>query len=196
MRSVPAPWYAKAAAALAAGKPYTTTAKELGIGISTLQRHLRAPASVLKRMVEEARAAALAAASDELAPLRGKALQVLDAALDAGDVNAAKALLSKLVASPADTSPQEATPEPEISEDDAGREMALAFPAVADLARIGKLSPEVVEMLRSAARAFLADDLRPRPPIDVEAERVEITPPAAEAPAASAQGGAAVIPIR
>ncbi len=128
-----------------------------------------------------------------LALLRGKALHVLDAALDAGDVNAAKALFFKL-ASPADAPPQESQPEPEIWEDDAGREMALAFLAVADLARIGKLSPEVVEMLRSACRVFLADDLQPRPPIDVEAERVEVmtAPEPHQQPAA---GVAVVIPI-
>ena len=58
------------------------------------------------------------------------------------------------------------------------------------------MSPEVVEMLRAAAGAFLADDLQPRPPINVEAERVEVAPPAAEEPKQPSTGGAAVIPIR
>ncbi len=49
-------------------------------------------------------------------------------------------------------------------------------------------------MLRAAARAFLADDLQPRPPIDVEAERVEFA--AQEIPEQPSAGGAAVIPIR
>lgn len=67
---------------------------------------------------------------------------------------------------------------------------------VADLARIGKMSPEVVEMLRAACRAFLADDLQPRPPINVEAERVQISAPEPAAEAQPTSGGAAVIPIR
>ncbi len=194
MRSAPT-WYPKAAAMLAAGKTQLVTAKECSCTPKTLRRHLAAPGGLLKAQVEKARAAQAEAAQDELAPLRGKALQVLEKALDSGDVGAAKALLSKLVASPADAPPQEIAPEPEISEDDAGREMALAFPAVADLARTGKLSPEVVEMLRAAARAFLADDLQPRPPIDVEAERVEVAPTTATE-ASEQHPDAAIIPIR
>ncbi len=71
--------------------------------------------------------------------------------------------------------------------------MAIALSAAAaDLARSGKLSPESVELLRAASRTFLADDPQPRPPIDVEAERVEVTV-SAEMQQLS---GAAIIPIR
>lgn len=181
---------------LAAGRKQLDVAKECGVWPKTLRRRLSAPDGLLKAQVEQARAALAAQAQDELAPLRGKALAVLEKALDQNDVGAAKALLSKLVASPADASPQEAEPEPEISSEDAAREMALAHAAVADLARIGKLSPEVVETLRAACRVFLADDLQPRPPVDVEAERVEVAPPAAEVREQPSTGGAAVIPIR
>ncbi len=66
----------------------------------TLRRHLDAPDGLLRAQIEQAKAAQAAQAHDELAPLRGKALAVLEKALDSGDVNAAKALLSKLVVSP------------------------------------------------------------------------------------------------
>ncbi len=74
--------------------------------------------------------------------------------------------------------PEESEPEPEASAEDAARELALALPAVADLARTGMVSPNVVEQLREAACRFLADDGRPKAPLDVEAERVEQVPAA------------------
>lgn len=191
----PPTWYPKAAQMLAAGRKQLDVAKECGVWPKTLRRRLSAPDGLLKAQVEQARAALAAQAQDELAPLRGKALAVLEKALDSGDVGAAKALLSKLVASPADAPPQEAEPEPEISPEAAAKEMALAHAAVADLARMGKLSPEVVETLRAACRALLADDLQPRPPLDVEAERVEVAA-APEPQSAGSASGAAVIPIR
>jgi len=195
MRSAPT-WYPKAAQLLASGKPQKEVAAALGIWPKTLRRHIARPDGLLRAQVEAERAKQAAQVDDELAPLRGKALAVLEKALDSGDVGAAKALLSKLVASPADAPPQEAEPEPEISEDDAGREMALAFPAVADLARIGKLSTEVVEMLRAACRAFLADDLKPQPPVDVEAEKVNPVPAEPTSGFRPGAGDTGTIPIR
>jgi predicted transcriptional regulator len=194
MRSSPT-WYPKVVAALVAGKTQLATAKEIGVTPKTLRRHLDAPSGLLKAQIEKARVAQAETAQDEFGPLRGKALAVLEKALDSGDVGAAKTLLSKLVASPADAPPQESQPEPEISPEEAAKEIAVALPAAADLARTGLLSPEVVELLRNAARALLADDLQARAPIDVEAERVEVAAP--ESPEQPSSGGsAAVIPIR
>ncbi len=192
MRSPPN-WYPKAAAMLAAGELQARVAKAIGVWSKTLRRHINAPDGLLRAQIEAERAKQAAQSQDELAPLRGKALAVLEKALDSGDVGAAKALLSKLVANPADAPPAESEPEPEISVEDAYREVALSLAAAADLARLGTIPTEVVEMLKAAARAFIADDMRPRPPIDVEAERVEIAVPeiSAKQPA-----GGAVIPIR
>ena len=78
----------------------TFAAAECSCTPKTLRRHLAAPDGLLRAQIEKARAAQAEAAQDELAPLRAKALAVLQAALDQGDVGAAKALLSKLVASP------------------------------------------------------------------------------------------------
>lgn len=167
-------WYPKVAQLLAGGATIKDAAKQLGIGEKTVRRHLQAPGGVLRAMVEQAKAAQAAVVQDELAPLRGKALAVLEKALDANDVGAAKALLAKLVAGPADAPPTpESAAEPEVSPEDAARELALSFPAVADLAREGRLSAQAVEDLRAACRVFLEDDLKLRPPINAEAERVE-----------------------
>jgi hypothetical protein len=56
------------------------------------------------------------------------------------------------------------------------------------------VSLEAVERVRAASRALLADDLQPRPDIDVSTERVEVT--AAPETPPSTSPGAAVIPIR
>jgi hypothetical protein len=193
MRSAPT-WYARAAQLLAGGATQAEVAEAVGTTPKTLRRHLAAPGGLLRAQIEQAKVAQATQAQDELAPLRGKALAVLEKALDAGDVGAAKALLSKLVASPADAPPAEAEPEPEISVDDAYREVALSLPAAADLARLGGISPEVVQMLKAATRAFWEDDLQPRPDIDVSAERVEVTTGPELQQATTA--GAAIIPIR
>jgi hypothetical protein len=192
VRSSPT-WYPKAAALLAAGEPQAKVSKAIGVWSKTLRRHIKAPDGLLRAQIEKARAAQAEAAQDELAPLRGKALAVLEKALDSGDVGAAKALLSKLVASPADAPQQENQPEPEISVEDAYREVAVSLSAAADLARLGTISPALVEMLKAACGVFLADDLKPRPPIDCEAERVEF---AASEPQPATSTGATIIPIR
>ncbi len=54
--------------------------------------------------------------------------------------------------------------------------------------------PDLVERVRAGFRAFLADDCSRDPPIDVEAERVEVAAP--EVPEQPSAGGAAIIPIR
>jgi hypothetical protein len=69
---------------------------------------------------------------------------------------------------------EERQPEPEISAEDAAREVALSLAAFADLARTGQLPLEAIESLRSASRRFLEDDLRPQPPIGVEGDRVDM----------------------
>lgn len=192
-------WYRAAAQQLAAGKTIVDTAESLGISEKTLRRHRDAPAGTLRGLVDAAKAAQAEGVADELAPLRAKALAVLGKALDDGDLSAAKTVMGKLVASP-ETAPAEERPvEAEITPDDAARELALAFPAIADLAREGRLSPDSIAQLRAAARAFLADDLQPRPPLDLEADRVDsslVSEPSSDFRAAADEGGAAIIPIR
>lgn len=206
-KSLVRPWYPVVAKMLAAGSTAMASAQAVGASVQTVRRHLHAPGSVLASMVAQERTklravddANIAAGGDDLAPLRGKALAVLERALDAGDTSAAKALLGKLVANPPDAPQAEAEPEPEITPEEAARETALALPAAADLARSGVLSPEVAELLRDACRAFLADDLQPRPPLDAEADRVEVVldepAPVAPPPPSSPAAEAVVVPLR
>lgn len=167
-------WYDEAARRLAGGATIKEAAAAVRVAEKTIRRHLKAPSSVLASMVEKERAAVASGVADELAPLRGKALAVLERALDGGDVGAAKALLTKLVAGPADLPPEPAAPAEEVTPEAAVREVAASLPAVADLAGAGLLPADAVEELRGACRAFLADGLRPRMPLDLEAERVDM----------------------
>jgi hypothetical protein len=198
MRKTP-DWHSKITPLLAAGQTLTEAARAVGVPLRTATRHLNAPGSVLAAMVTEAKAAQAGAVEDELGPLREKALGVLEKALDAGDLSAAKALLTKLVATPEPPPPEEREPEQEITAVDAAREVALALGTIGDLYRTGALSLEAVEQLRAAARAFLADDLRPRPPLDLVADRVDagaLAPEVSTQDRSAANGGAQIIPIR
>jgi hypothetical protein len=89
-------------------------------------------------------------------------------------LDAAKAVIGKLLPNQVVQTTEETKPAPEITADQAAQEVALSLPALADLARSNQLSIASVMGLRSACIAFLEDDLQPRAPIDVEADRVEM----------------------
>lgn len=192
----PPNWYPEAARRLAAGETQVVVSSAVGCTPKTLRRHLDAPSGVLKALVEKARAVAAAAGDDELAPLRAKMNEQIKKAVDAGDISVIRALIPKMFATPEPTPPPDSgAAEPEITEVQAVEELIAALPAVADLARARVLAPDLMERLRSACGVFLADDLQPRAPIDVEAERVEVAAP--ETPDQQPpDNSAAIIPIR
>jgi len=192
----PDTWYQKAAHSLASGARQEDVAKECGIGVRTLKRHLGAPGSTLVAMVAQERVQLAATTADQRGGLLDKALDVLSKNLDADgklSLDAAKAVIGKLLPTQISTQVEESKPEPEILPVDACKEVALSLPAFADLARLGQLPLEAVEELREACRAFLADDLKPRPPIDLEADRVEMV---GSEEVSSDADGAGMIPVR
>ncbi len=175
MKSLP-DWYEKVIPALVAGRTQADAAREAGISARALRRHLSAPGSVLKAHVEQERAALASAVQDESKDLLSKALAVLATHLDGEgklSLDAAKAVLGKLLPDKATVKAEE-QPAPEATAEEACREVTLALASFADLARTGQLSVEAVAGLRSACVRFIEDDLKPRPPIDTEADRVEL----------------------
>ncbi len=186
-------WYPAAAARLAAGTTIKATARALALGEKTLHRHLHAPAGALARLVEAARAERDRGAADELAPLRAMSRELITKEVQAGNLDAALRVFAKTTTAPDAPSPQEDALEPEVSIEEAAREVASALRELPDLFRAGGIARDVLEEVREAARALLADDLRPRPPVDVEAERVE--PAAQVLDRAADDDVAAVVPV-
>jgi hypothetical protein len=187
-------WFETAVSELLNDTPIAEVARKCGVRRETISRALNAPDSTLKAEIERRRSAAATPATAPGA-LVEKANVVLQQHMDGEDpklrLDAAKVALARAP----QAAPTEATPEPEITSEDALRELILALPSLADLARTGALPLDVVEQFRAACRVFLADDLKPRAPIDLEAERVDLTPPE-QTDDLSPPGSAQIIPIR
>jgi hypothetical protein len=73
MKSSP-DWYSKAAQALATGVLQVAVAKEIGISVRSLRRHLVAPGSTLASMVAQEKAQLVAATADQRGTLLERAL--------------------------------------------------------------------------------------------------------------------------
>jgi len=192
-------WYQKAAQALATGVLQVAVAKEIGISVRSLRRHLAAPGSILAALVAQEKAQLVAATADQRGTLLERALSVLEKNLDGEGkiaLDSAKALISKLLPNQVVQTTEETKPPPEISADQAAQEVALSLPALADLARTGQLSVGAVMGVRSACIAFLEDDLRPRQPIDTEADQVSMLGEAENVVSEPSVPNGSIVPIR
>jgi len=191
-------WYEKAVRLFAAGASQKAVSKALRIPVRTIRRHLTISGSALKVRIDQEKAQLATSTTDARAELLAKAMGVLEKSMDVVGrigLTAARAVLSKMIPSAVSVQTEQPAPEPEILPVDAAKEVSLSLPAFADLARLGQLPLEAVEELRGACRAFLADDLKPRPPIDLEADRVEMVGSEAEE-TSSDDNGAGMIPVQ
>ncbi len=162
---------------LAGGEKIAAVARALNLRRETISKALHRADSPLRAEVERRRAAATTPGAAP-AELVEKSRHVLDQHLDSEDprasLAAAKVVISQL-------SPQEpAEPEPvaeEVTPEAAVRELVATLPTIRVVLAEGPVSSELVNELRTALRAALADIDAPPAPATVAPPASPSAPP-------------------